>query len=100
MPELDSVIHQPVRLQIMAALGHLGAREQVDFSFLKNTLALTDGNLGAHLLTLEQAGYIAVEKTFVGRKPKTFVAPTAAGRRAFESHVAVLTAILKPKGLL
>lgn len=97
MPELDPVIHQPVRLQIMAALGNLGSREQVDFTFLKTKLALTDGNLGAHLLTLEQAGYIAVEKAFVARKPKTFVAPTPAGRRAFEGHVAALTAILKPK---
>jgi len=47
----------------------------VDFTFLKTKLDLTDGNLGAHLLTLEQAGYIVVEKTFVARKPKTFVAP-------------------------
>ena len=97
MPELDPVIHQPVRLQIMAALGHLGAREQVDFTYLKNRLALSDGNLGAHLVTLEEAGYIAVAKTFVGRKPKTFVAPTAAGRRAFEHHVAALNAILQPR---
>jgi DNA-binding MarR family transcriptional regulator len=98
MPELDPIIHQPVRLQIMAALGNLGPREQVDFTFLRTKLGLTDGNLGAHLLTLEQAGYIAVAKTFVARKPKTFVALTSTGRRAFESHVAALTAILKPKG--
>ena len=99
MEQPDPIIHQPVRLQIMAALGNLGSHEQVDFTFLRINLGLTDGNLGAHLLTLEQAGYIAVEKTFVARKPKTFIAPTAAGRRAFESHVAALTAILKPKGL-
>jgi DNA-binding MarR family transcriptional regulator len=94
MPELDSVIHQPVRLQIMAALSHLSPREQVDFTYLKTKLALTDGNLGAHLLTLEHAGYIAVEKTFVARKPKTFVALTSAGRHAFEAHVAALKSIL------
>jgi DNA-binding MarR family transcriptional regulator len=98
MPELDSVIHQPVRLQIMAALSNLGAREQVDFTFLKTRLALTDGNLGAHLATLEESGYIAVEKAFVSRKPKTFVALTVAGRRAFAGHVAALTSILHPKG--
>ncbi len=98
MPELDPVIHQPVRLQIMAALTHLGPREQVDFTFLKSRLALTDGNLGAHLVTLEEAGYIAVEKAFVARKPKTYVAATAAGRRAFDGHVAALTAILRPRG--
>jgi DNA-binding MarR family transcriptional regulator len=97
MPELDPVIHQPVRLQIMAALSRLGPREQVAFTFLKTKLALTDGNLGAHLITLEDAGYIAVEKTFVARKPKTFIALTAAGRRAFEGHVAALTAILNPQ---
>lgn len=98
MPELDPVIHQPVRLQIMAALSNLDPRAQVDFTFLKTRLDLTDGNLGAHLLTLEQAGYIAVEKTFVARKPKTFVALTAAGRRAFDGHVAALTSILRPSG--
>jgi DNA-binding MarR family transcriptional regulator len=59
-------------------------------------LNLTDGNLGAHLLTLEEKGYIAVEKTFVARRPKTFVAATAAGRKAFAAHVAILRDILKP----
>lgn len=96
MDELDPVIHQPVRLQIMAALSHLGPREQVDFSFLKARLKLTDGNLGAHLATLETAGYIAIDKTFVARRPKTFVAATPAGRKAFAGHVAALQAILHP----
>ncbi len=94
MPELDSLIHQPVRLQIMAALCNLKSREQVDFSFLKEKLTLTDGNLGAHLLTLEEAGYIAVEKAFVARRPKTFVAATAKGRTAFTHHVVALQSIL------
>lgn len=97
MPELDPLIHQPVRLQIMAALCHLAAREQVDFSFLKTKLSLSDGNLGAHLLTLEEAGLIAIEKTFVARRPKTFVSATAAGRKAFTSHVQALQAILRTK---
>lgn len=96
MPELDAIIHQPIRLQIMAALCQLGTREQVDFNFLKSRLGLTDGNLGAHLLTLENAAYIAVEKTFVARRPKTYIAPTASGRRAFARHVAALQAILQP----
>jgi DNA-binding MarR family transcriptional regulator len=95
MSDIDPVIHQPVRLRIMAALSNLGPREQVDFSFLKTKLALTDGNLGAHLGTLEEAGYIAIAKTFVARKPKTFVALTPPGRRAFEGHVAALSSILK-----
>lgn len=97
MPDLNPVIHQPARLQIMAALCHLAPREQVDFTFLKEKLRLTDGNLGAHLLTLEEAGFIAVEKTFVARRPKTFVAATAAGRKAFAAHVESLQAILRHK---
>lgn len=93
---LDPVIHQPIRLRIMAALCQLNGREQVDFTFLKSSLELTDGNLGAHLATLAEQGYVALEKTFVDRRPKTFVAATAAGRRAFASHVAALQSILKP----
>lgn len=95
MPDLDDLIHQPARLRIMSALTSLGPREQVDFSFLKEKLGLTDGNLGAHLRALEEAGYILVEKTFVERRPKTFVAASAAGRKAFTVHVAALQAILK-----
>lgn len=97
MPDLDPVIHQPARLQIMAALCNLASRDQVDFSYLKEKLALTDGNLGAHLTTLEAAGYIAIEKTFVARRPKTFIAATAAGRRSFAAHVQALQAILGGK---
>lgn len=95
MAELNDLIHQPVRLRIMSALTSLEAREQVDFSFLKEKLALTDGNLGAHLRALEDAGYILVEKTFVERRPKTFVAASANGRKAFSAHVAALQTILK-----
>lgn len=94
MSELDATIHQPIRLQIMAALCNLKPREQVDFTFLKDKLGLTDGNLGAHLLTLDEAGYIAVEKTFVARRPKTFLSATTSGRKAFAAHVAALQAIL------
>lgn len=95
MPELDDIIHQPARLRIMAALCSLGPREQVDFSYLKEKLDLTDGNLGAHLRALEEAGYITVGKTFVERRPKTFLAASAAGRKAFTAHVAALQSILK-----
>jgi len=97
MPDLDEIIHQPVRLRIMAALTSLDAREQVDFTYLKGKLDLTDGNLGAHLRALEEAGYILVEKTYVERRPKTFVAASAPGRKAFAAHVAALQAILKPQ---
>jgi len=95
MSDLDEIIHQPVRLRIMSALTSLEPREQVDFGFLKEKLGLTDGNLGAHLRALEDASYILVEKTFVERRPKTFVAASASGRKAFTAHVAALQSILK-----
>ncbi len=97
MEDLDPVIHQPARLQIMSALCQLKACERVDFTYLKDHLGLTDGNLGAHLATLEERGYIAVEKEFVARRPKTFVHVTPAGRQAFTTHVAALQAILSAK---
>jgi DNA-binding MarR family transcriptional regulator len=97
MDELDPIIHQPARLQIMSALSQLKASERVDFSFLKERLGLTDGNLGAHLATLEGKGYIAVDKEFVARRPKTFVAVTPGGREAFAKHVAALQILLRPK---
>ena len=95
MAELNEIIHQPVRLRIMAALTALDADNQVDFTTLRDLLEVTDGNLGAHLHKLEEAGYIAVDKTFVERKPRTFVSATSAGRRAFQAHVAALEEILK-----
>jgi DNA-binding MarR family transcriptional regulator len=97
MDELDPIIHQPARLQIMSALSQLKACDRVDFTFLKERLRLTDGNLGAHLATLEERGYIAVDKEFVARRPKTFVALTPAGREAFAKHVAALQSILIPR---
>ncbi len=97
MPGLNETIHQPVRLRIMAALVALEAGNEVDFSYLRGLLQVTDGNLGAHLRKLEDAGYIAVSKTFVERKPRTFVAATAAGRQIFQEHVAALESILKRK---
>jgi DNA-binding MarR family transcriptional regulator len=97
MAELNETIHQPVRLRIMAALVALEPGVEVDFSYLRGLLDVTDGNLGAHLRKLEEAGYIAVNKTFVERKPRTFAAATAAGRTVFQEHVAALEAILKKK---
>ena len=97
MDELDPVIHQPARLQIMSALCQLKPCERVDFTYLKDNLKLTDGNLGAHLSTLEGRGYIGVEKAFVGRRPKTFVQATPAGRQAFASRVSALQAILSSR---
>ncbi|MDK2982362.1 MAG: hypothetical protein PWQ55_2709 [Chloroflexota bacterium] len=95
MAELNEVIHQPVRLRIMAALCALEADNRVDFTTLRDLLEVTDGNLGAHLHKLEEAGYVALDKTFVERKPRTFVRATREGRRAFQAHVAALEEIIK-----
>jgi DNA-binding MarR family transcriptional regulator len=97
MAELNETIHQPVRLRIMAALVTLEPTDEVDFTYLRDLLDVTDGNLGAHLRKLEEAGYIAVNKVFVERKPHTYVSATAAGRKVFQEHVAALESILKRK---
>ncbi len=96
MAEIDKIIHQPARLKIMASLMALDPGDQVDFTFLRNHLAMTDGNIGAHLLKLEQVGYIAIEKTFIARKPRTFIAPTDKGRYAFKQHLTALEQIIRP----
>jgi DNA-binding MarR family transcriptional regulator len=95
MAELNEIIHQPVRLRIMAALVALEPNNEVDFTYLRDLLDVTDGNLGAHLRKLEEAGYIAVNKTFVERKPHTYISATTQGRKIFQEHVAALEAILK-----
>jgi len=91
---LNEIIHQPVRMRIMAALVALDASAEVEFTHLRDVLSLTDGNLGAHLRKLEDAGYVSLEKTFVARKPRTFVAATREGRQAFTDHVEALEQIL------
>jgi DNA-binding MarR family transcriptional regulator len=95
MTELNEIIHQPVRLRIMAALVSLNAGDEVDFTYLRDLLEVTDGNLGAHLRKLEEASYILVNKVFVERKPRTYVSATAEGRQVFQEHVVALEAILK-----
>jgi DNA-binding MarR family transcriptional regulator len=90
----DEVIHQSLRLKIMATLNALPRSEKIEFSRLKALLKATDGNLGAHIGTLENAGYITVEKDFADRKPRTRVSLTAAGRKAFAGHVAYLRELI------
>ena len=95
MATLNEVIHQPARLRIMAVLAAISPERQVTFGFLKEACGLTDGNLGAHLRRLEEAGYITIVKTFVRQKPQTYIQITEAGRAAFEEHRAALQAILE-----
>ena len=78
----------------MSALMTLGPEEKMSFSHMGKALSLTDGNLGAHLQTLEKAGYVAIDKSFINRKPCTHVSATHLGRARFHTHVAALKAIL------
>jgi len=94
MEQPDAVIHQPIRLKIVAALKPLPEHEQLEFVRLKSIVGATEGNLGAHISTLEEAGYVEVEKDFVGKKPRTRVRLSKAGRRAFEDYVAYLRDII------
>ena len=94
----DEIVHQPVRLRIMAALNALPRREMLEFVRLKAITGATDGNLGSHLTTLEKSGYVAIVKDFVGKRPRTRVGITAPGRRAFQGHVAYLRDILEGEG--
>ena len=90
----DAIIHQPVRLKIMAALKGLPEGVPLEFVKLKEIAGATEGNLGAHITTLETAGYVVVAKDFAGKRPRTRVTLTRAGRHAFEDYVAYLRDIL------
>ena len=82
-PFLDRVIHEPVRLAIVATLAADGT---LTFKDLKARLGATDGNLGVHARRLQAAGYVACSKTFEGRVPRTEYRLTAKGRRAFDAY--------------
>lgn len=90
----DELIHQQTRLQIMATLNALPHGEAIEFTRLRAIVQTTDGNLGTHIGTLENAGYIGVKKDFVGKKPRTRVLLTRSGRNAFTRHVDFLRSIL------
>lgn len=94
MAGFDELIHQPVRLRVMSALAALARGSQLEFTYLRDLLQVTDGNLGAHLAKLESADYVRLDKTFVERKPRTFVRATDLGRHAFAGHVAALESVL------
>ena len=98
MAEFDDVIHQPLRLRIMAALNALPGATGLEFARLKKLTGATDGNLGAHIETLAKTGYVSVDKAFAGKKPQTTVTATAAGRGAFARHVATLQEIIAASG--
>ena len=81
--DLDRAIHSPARLMILA---YLAAVDSVDFIFLMNQVGLTRGNLSSHLYTLEEAGYINIQKEFVGKVPRTLIQLTGEGRDAIHDY--------------
>jgi DNA-binding MarR family transcriptional regulator len=89
---LDRLIHERLRLGIVSALS---VNERLTFTDLKRLLQTTDGNLSVHARKLEDAQYIAVEKSFEARLPRTEYRLTAAGRRAFEKYLAHMEALIK-----
>jgi DNA-binding MarR family transcriptional regulator len=93
--QFDELIHQPVRLRLMAALMTLDEKTRISFTTLKEVLQVTDGNLSVHLSRLEEAGYVLVEKTFVHKKPYTYIAATPSGRSAFSEHIEALQKLLQ-----
>ena len=93
--ELNPIIHQPLRLQIMATLVALDTGDRLNFVELRSLVDATDGNLGTHLQKLENEGYIEVEKTFVARKPCTYLKATIQGRSAFEAHLKALKTFIQ-----
>ena len=88
---IDDVIHGRVRLGIMAVLSGV---DSADFNTLKARLQTTDGNLSVHLRKLEEAGFVAVSKSFNGRKPLTEASLTEAGRSAFVAYLDAMAGLL------
>jgi DNA-binding HxlR family transcriptional regulator len=94
LTELDRVIHEPSRLLLVALLSSV---ESADFLFLLKESRLTKGNLSVHLSRLEEAGYLAVKKSFRGKIPHTEYRLTSQGRAAFEEYRRSMGSILKAK---
>src|SRR4051795_1880695 len=92
LPNLDRIIHERMRLGIVSALA---VNDSLTFNELKRLLQTTDGNLSVHARRLEEAKYVACDKSFDGRVPRTEYRLTAAGRRALEKYVAHMESILK-----
>ncbi len=90
--KLNKAFDNRIRLAVMSSLS---VNDTVDFNTLKQMLNATDGNLSSHIAALEYEGYVKVTKKFVGRKPQTSYALTAAGRKAFTEHIDALEQLIK-----
>jgi DNA-binding PadR family transcriptional regulator len=91
LPELNPIIHGKLRLAVLSLLAGV---EQAEFTWLRGKTGSTDGNLGAQLLKLEEAKYLAVEKKFVMRKPQSVYRITEKGRAALAEYVQALKMLL------
>jgi DNA-binding MarR family transcriptional regulator len=90
--EIDDVIHSRIRTAIMAVLISV---EEAEFTFIREKINATDGNLSVHLKKLEDNNYVSVKKEFVARKPVTRYRITETGRKAFEEYIKKLESIIK-----
>ncbi|HLP56387.1 MAG TPA: transcriptional regulator [Fluviicola sp.] len=89
---INKAFDHRIRLGIMSVLM---VNEWMEFTALKELLEVTDGNLASHVKALEQEGFIVVTKQFIGKKPNTRYAATAAGKLAFEQHINALEQLIK-----
>jgi DNA-binding MarR family transcriptional regulator len=89
--QLDDVVHQRVRLGILAVLAEA---KRAEFGYLKDALTLSDGNLSRHIQVLEEAGLVSVEKGYEGRRPRTWVSATRRGRTALDAELRSLRELI------
>lgn len=90
--KLDPIVHAPNRLAILSILISV---DSANFTFLKKTIGITDGNLNTHLGKLENSGFVKIQKKFVGKKPQTLCSITAKGRAAFKKYLEQLEQIIR-----
>jgi DNA-binding MarR family transcriptional regulator len=90
--QLDRVIHEKGRMAIMSLLA---ANPELSFTELRNHLSMTDGNITTHIRTLQEAGYVAVTKSFQNNRSLTTCALTSAGRKAFSTYIDLLEQIVR-----
>lgn len=88
--QLDELIHVPVRLSMMAALANAAT---IDFRHLRDLVEVSDSLLSKHIATLEEAGYVSVEKGYEGKRPRTWLSLTRRGRTAYAAYIDVLKTI-------
>ena len=95
MQSFDETVHQSTRFQLLRLLLKSGPGLAMDFMDLMGAMRLTGGNLGGHLLKLEKTGCVRLEKSFVGKRPRTEVRLTAVGLEAFRDHVGKLAVAVR-----